>query len=82
MEQKWTNPRYVAYAKAHGKTPEEMMSHDAKVWPGGVMCGFTLWIRQQKARFYGVHPECFLDRHTVYDQEAWAAWLEAAAKAA
>ena len=78
----YSNPRYVAYAKAHGKTPDEMMSHDAKVWPGGVMCGFTIWISQQKVLFYNSNPECFLDPYTIYDQEAWTAWLEAAARAA
>jgi hypothetical protein len=29
------NPRYAAYAKAHGKTPDAMMEHDRDAWPGG-----------------------------------------------
>ena len=37
-------PRYAAYARAHGKTPEQMAGHDEEQWPGGCMCGFILWI--------------------------------------
>jgi len=37
-------PRYLAYCAAHGKTPDEMLAHDDERWPGGVMCGYILWI--------------------------------------
>ena len=43
MGRKW-NPRYVCYAKAHGRTPEEQMAHDKVEHPGGCMCGFILWL--------------------------------------
>ncbi len=39
------NSRFVAYAKAHDKTPEAMLEHDTERFLGGKMCGFTLWIR-------------------------------------
>jgi hypothetical protein len=41
------NPRYLAYAKAHGHEgdPEGMLEHDREAWPGGCMCGFMLWIQ-------------------------------------
>jgi len=44
--QKW-NPRYIAYAKDSGYTPEEMLEVDHDRWPGGVMTGFILWIRDE-----------------------------------
>lgn len=40
-------PRYVAYCRANGKTPDEMMAHDVVAYPGGKMCGFVLWIGAQ-----------------------------------
>ena len=46
------NPRYVAYARAHGRTPEEMRAHDADVWPGGRATGFILWISKQWQRWH------------------------------
>jgi hypothetical protein len=77
---KYNNPRYAAYARAHGKSPDEMMEHDEKAWPGGVMCGFTLWISQQSRLFYKEHPECFLDKgFVIHDQDAFSDFLGAAA---
>ena len=38
------NPRYLAYAKAHGKTPAGMLASDTERWPGGKMAGFILWV--------------------------------------
>jgi hypothetical protein len=34
------NPRYAAYAKAHGRTPEEQLEIDRQ----GSMLGFSEWI--------------------------------------
>lgn len=41
------NPRFVAYCVAHGRSPEEMLAHDAERFPGGKMTGFIVWISQQ-----------------------------------
>ena len=76
------NPRYAAYAKAHGHTPDEQMTHDHETWPGGVMCGFITWMNQQKQDFFKAHPEAFLDNWIICDQKAWSNWLNAVADAA
>lgn len=55
MEQRQWNPRYVAYAKAHGRTPEEMRAHDEEAWPGGRMAGFILWMNEQWERWRREH---------------------------
>jgi hypothetical protein len=57
-----------------------MMAQDELDWPGGVMCGFTLWISQQKQRFLKAHPECFIDNWAIHDHNAWTTWLQEAAK--
>lgn len=41
------NPRYVAYATAHGRDPDAQLEHDREAWPGGAMCGFVLWIGER-----------------------------------
>jgi len=50
------NPRYVAYAKAHGRSPQAMLEHDDIQWPGGIMCGFILWVHEMKKKFLKSDP--------------------------
>ena len=38
------NPRYLAYCKAHGKTPDEMVAHDLPKYSTGIFFDFPLWI--------------------------------------
>lgn len=76
--QEITNPRYIAYAKAHGETPEGRMETDKRRWPGGCMVGFMLWMSDMKAIFHKQHPEAFMGSSSLdalVDQEAWTAFL-------
>ena len=75
-----SNPRYVAYAKAHNKTPAKMLEHDKKKWKGGCMCGFILWIDQKKQEFFKAHPEAFFDRYRISDQNKWTNFLNSTEK--
>jgi len=45
------NPRYVAYAKAHGRGPRAMLTLDRMRWPGGCMCGYIVWINRKWNEF-------------------------------
>ena len=69
------NSLYLAYCRAHGKTPEEMAEHDAAEWPGGRMCGYILWMGERKKEFAAAHPEAMLG-HAVYDLAAWASFVQ------
>ena len=42
------NPRYVAYAKAHG-TPDQdaMLAQDRERYPGCCMTGYVVWIGER-----------------------------------
>lgn len=37
------NPRYLAYAAEHRKTPDEMLAFDRSRFPAGCMTGFLTW---------------------------------------
>ena len=75
-DQQW-NPRYAAYARAHGKRPEEMHAFDKL--PGRChMYEFISWNNDHWAEFEKLHPEhfkfcphiCSDAGHIAYD-----AWL-------
>ena len=68
------NSRYVAYANAHGKTARTMLPFDRKRWPGGVMCGYIIWINgkwNEFAKAIGV------ERYWAgLQQDRFDAWLK------
>ncbi len=69
-------PRYIAYARAHGKSPEEMLEADGARFPGGKMAGFMIWIGQQWAQWYketGYPKDHPLGMH---EHAAFTRWLE------
>jgi hypothetical protein len=75
MDNENVNPRYVAYAKFHNRTPEKMLERDKKEFPGGCMCGFILWINEMLQEFYKASPSSFISRHVIGDQKAWTDFL-------
>ncbi|MFP4453261.1 MAG: hypothetical protein ACLFPI_07830 [Desulfobacterales bacterium] len=66
------NPRYTAYCRAHGKTLEGMQKHDRKIWPGGFMAGYMLWIQEKLQEFKIQSPGSFtcdsLTDHKGFDE--------------
>lgn len=68
-------PRYIAYATAHGASPDEMTARDQAAYPGGCMAGFIIWIGQQWSAWHaatGWNP-----RHakSQAQHDAFDAWL-------
>ena len=49
------NPHYVAYARAHGKSPGEMLRQDKTKWPGGRMSGFLIWMSEGWSEWHTKH---------------------------
>lgn len=68
-------PRYVAYATAHGRDPEAMLDHDDERFPGGCMAGFIVWVGAQLRDFRSHRPDCFANGN-LWDQKAFDAFLE------
>jgi hypothetical protein len=63
------NPRFVAYARSQGRTPEDQAGFDDELYPGGRMTGFILWMSHQWEKFRGNRS-----RYTPWSQEDYAAF--------
>lgn len=77
---KW-NPRYLAYCRAHGKTPEAMLLHDQEQFPGGCMCGFILWHSAKLNEARRTHREWFYieiggNAGGLLDHKHYDKWLQ------
>lgn len=78
MSGQWADvqPRYVAYCIAHGaQSKDEMLARDRERWPGGVMAGFILWIKDmwdQWGMERGSHPSIKTEQHHV-EFDVWLA---------
>ena len=68
-------PRYVAYAIAHEKIPEDMLAFDKERYPGGCMTGFMLWI-QNKWRVWAKLTGTDLEFLGEKEHEAFDIWLK------
>jgi len=67
------NPRYVAYATAHNRSPEAMLEHD-EAWPGGQMAGFMLWVNTHWIawrKLRGLHRDFPLSVADYADFDSW-----------
>lgn len=68
------NPRYVAYARAQGMTPDEMLESDALTYPGGKMTGFILWLNAKWREWDRLNGR--REPHSDADHQLFDAWLE------
>lgn len=73
------NPRYVAYAKANGRSPAAMLENDRQEYPGGCMAGFICWISGQWSawrRLRGLPRDHILTDGDHSDFDAWLVGLK------
>lgn len=74
------NPRYLSYCAAHGNTPDQQHAADDAAWPGGIMCGFILWIGEQWSVFeqlHGIRPGTRASQYfRGMNGDAFDAWLK------
>lgn len=67
--------RFAAYAKSHKMSPDEILKHDRKMYPGGVMCGYILWISKKLKEYKKLNPSAYLG-NVLCDQEGFTKFLE------
>ena len=68
------NPRYVAYARAHGRDPATMLAIDKRRLPGGCMVGFLVWMStrwQEWRRERAVPSDAILWMTDYADFDKW-----------
>lgn len=70
------NHYYVAYGRAHGRTPEAQLAHDTDAFPGGRMAGYLVWIRERWQEWRAAKGYR-LDRDILSEQDHadFGAWL-------
>lgn len=74
-ERNW-NPRYLNYARAHGRAPRAMIDADRARYPGAPMHGFLIWVDRRWREFrwaHGIGPRDILDGH---DHKRFDRWLD------
>lgn len=76
------NPRYLNYAKSHGRSPEEQIAHDREKFPGGPGAGFILWNRSRICEYSKINPRAFTPGGGLADHAGYDAWLSAYAEEA
>jgi hypothetical protein len=54
------NPRWLNYCRVNGHSDQEQLDHDRKIWPGGVMVGYTTWNTRMINRFKTVDLNSFV----------------------
>lgn len=75
MPTKQYQSRYVAYAAAHGMSPEEMLAADAARYPGGKMAGFLIWMKQQWSAWAKAHGRDSRAPKTAADHASFDSFL-------
>lgn len=75
------NPRYIAYAKAHGRTPEEMKAFDEHRFRNAGGMGFVLWMHDRQAEARLQAPHLFHRSGGIADQDGYTDWLMKRAEA-
>lgn len=68
-------PRYIAYCRANGNTPQAQDVADRQLWPGGLMCGFILWTQNKWREWQKETGRADLNALTTADHDAFDAWL-------
>lgn len=69
------NPRYVAYALAHNREPEEMKDYDAEKYPAQPMANFLIWIQGQWSEWEKINGYDPLRGRSKQNHKEFDLWL-------
>lgn len=70
-------PRFVAYCRAHGRSPEAQLAHDLADYPVARMLPSMAWIQARIVEWAAaVGCRGFESAIQIHGQDAFTAWLE------
>ena len=69
------NPRYIAYAVAHGRTADAQLERDKAIYPGGCMCGYIVWIGRRIRDYTRSNAAHVATSGTIINQAHFTAFL-------
>ena len=76
MMKKW-NPRFLNYCRVSGGLdPDATIVRDKEEYPGGCMCGFTIWIQRKWQQWLKLKGYCFDFPCSDRDHEEFDRWLD------
>lgn len=64
-------PRFFSYAKSQGLTPDQTLERDQRLYPGGVMCGFILWMNENIHKYLARKNE-----PRIFDQQDFTRFVD------
>lgn len=67
-------PRYLAYCRAHGATPEEQRVADEKRYLGGWTIGYVFWVQHELAAWCALNGRFRLEMNGAHHVE-FTEWL-------
>lgn len=71
---KW-NPRFLAFSRSQGRSPEAQLDHDREAAPGGCMAPFMTWISERWVQWRSVHGYGRWAPLSREDHASFDAWL-------
>ena len=76
MRRRLWNPRYVGFARAHGRSPQKQLDFDKASRPSGCMADFICWTANRLSELRASLGYSRFQTLELKDQESFDLWLK------